>query len=204
MERHHTRNCLERWRSWLDNDHDLILDQLALRNLLNETTMENSSNDGNNDNNSFNDNNSKKRCQIVLMEQEPHLHFPSKQTMVQMSSSSVRSATTSSSTNEPPPLPTLIHIKNSKTAGQIQWSVQKKFFRHILQLSPVEESEGVLFVARGTCTVHGNASTTTTTTMSVVSTAVEHRIKVARPMIILPSKAWSQQQQQQKGNEPSI
>jgi hypothetical protein len=196
MERYHTRNCLERWRSWLDNDHDLILDQLALRNVLNETTMENTATTTTTNNNSDN----KKHCQLVLMEQEPHLHFPTKKTMVQMSSGSTGATT---STNEPPlPWPTLIHIKNSKTAGQIQWSIQKKFFRHILQLSPIEESEGVLFVPSGTSTVHSNASIT----MGVVS-AAERRIKVARPMIILPSKAWSQQQQQkqqqQHGNEPT-
>ena len=157
----------------MDRDPELILDQLALKNLLNETLEE--VNDPKMDitatrditNIGSGENPNRYPCKIVIMEQEPHLHFPTKPTMMEMPKTGR--------------FPTLIHVKNSKTAGQIPWRVQKDFFRSVLQLSPTEEEEGMQFV-RDPSSANSNSTST--------------RKKIARPFLFQASKEWSQGQQQ--------
>lgn len=174
LERRHSRHCLERWRSWMDRDPELILDQLALKNLLNETVEEfhglKQDIMATRDNSNFGSGEKPNRypCKIVIMEQEPHLHFPTKPTMMEMPKTGQ--------------FPTLIHVKNSKTAGQIPWRVQKDFFRSVLQLSPTEDEEGMQFIRDPSSTTNFNSTSS--------------RKKIARPFLFQASKEWSQGQQQ--------
>ena len=158
IDRYHSRGCLTKWRNLIDTTPKETKDQYFLKLMLGEQQEQlqqgeggQTGGGGGRDMTTTNDDDSSSssnlQCQLHLMDQEPHLHFPNMLSMVEMieryKESRLQETETTSTTNitttAKPLFPTLLHIKNTGDATTIPGPLQEQFFNIVLDLSEEEK-----------------------------------------------------------------
>jgi hypothetical protein len=106
LERDSSRNCLLLWRKLMDTRTNETKDQPFLKSML----AKNSSNT--------------RHCQMTIMEQEPHLHFPSAESVKAMNKQ----------WQSQKYYPTLLHIKNTGKVREIPEDAETQYISDVLHL----------------------------------------------------------------------
>ena len=160
IDRYKSRGCLTKWRNLIDSTPKETKDQYFLKLMLEEQQQQREQGRrGREDMTTTNDNSSNIQCQLHLMDQEPHLHFPNMLSMVDMierykesnkrretttettftSTTNVNTNTNSTIIKSSVSFPTLLHIKNTGDATTIPGPLQEQFFNMVLDLSEEEK-----------------------------------------------------------------
>jgi hypothetical protein len=111
LERDSSRDCLLWWRSFMDQRLNETKDQPFLRDMLEHN------------------HNNTRNCDLTIMTQEPHLHFPSKESVSEMNLRSKSERVYS----------TLIHIKNTGKVRDIPEEDETAYITDVLYL-PLHDS----------------------------------------------------------------
>jgi hypothetical protein len=116
MERDSSRNCLLWWRSMMDTQTSETKDQPFLKVMQEH-----------NHNNSF-------HCHITVMDQDPHLTFPSAESVKAMTNHHIFPFVSPLNWNKDRYYATLLHIKNTGKVRKIDEDAETTYIRDVLNL----------------------------------------------------------------------
>jgi hypothetical protein len=108
LERPHSQYCMDQWLHLLDTTPKTTKDQKSLRILMEQIRNKTETN-----------------CELVIMEQKPHLYFPSNASNFSSMKTMMRTET----------YKTLNHFKNTHTARLIDEDIQAKFIAALLNVT---------------------------------------------------------------------
>lgn len=111
LERPHSKYCMDQWLHLLDTTPKTTKDQTSLRILMEQIQNKTETN-----------------CELVLMEQHPHLYFPS----------NLNSSLDMKNMMKTETYKTLNHFKNTHTALLIEEDIQEKFIAALLNVTQKE------------------------------------------------------------------
>ena len=130
LERDSAKPCLLWWRSLMDTYTNETKDQPFLKTMLEQQhNMTNTI--SNHNNNNHNNHNHWNHCHLQVMEQEPHLHFPSKESVAQ---SNAQFFWFQQQSRRSKAFPALIHIKNTGKVRDIDNRQETRYISEVLQL----------------------------------------------------------------------